>query len=192
MVAMITSTKISVNTMVVTNKISDLKTPKPDPRVPAAKLSATTKEFIRDVGKDYPDFKIKRGQQEHWSPQSNTITFNPSQTPELIRFGILHELAHGLLGHTTYHSDFELLKMESEAWHLASQIGLKYGVTISEDHIQNCLDTYRDWLHRRSQCPACGMHVLQDSSTSYRCFNCGSSWNVSGGRFARPYRKALK
>lgn len=115
-------------------------------------LSSTTRKFIKNLVKDYPDFKIERGATEHWSPKSNTITFSPSQTPEHIRFGILHELAHALLGHTNYQSDFELLKMESQAWHLASKIGLKYGVTISEDHIQNCLDTYRDWLHRRSQC----------------------------------------
>ncbi len=153
-------------------------------------LSGTTRKFIKNLVKDYPDFKIERGATEHWSPKSNTITFSPGQTPEHIRFGILHELAHALLGHANYQSDFELLKMESQAWHLASKIGLKYGVTISEDHIQNCLDTYRDWLHRRSQCPTCGMHVLQDSSSSYKCFNCSTSWNVSSGRFVRPYRRS--
>jgi len=178
--------------MTITSKISDARASKLGPKVPADKLSSTTKKFISDVGKDYPDFKIERGKQEHWSPKSNTITFNPSQTPERIRFGVLHELAHALLGHTNYQTDFELLKMEGEAWHLAAKIGLKYGVTISEDHIQNCLDTYRDWLHRRSACPACGMHVLQDSSSSYKCFNCGTSWDVSSARFVRPYRRTRK
>ncbi|MBI1952281.1 ImmA/IrrE family metallo-endopeptidase [Candidatus Saccharibacteria bacterium] len=158
----------------------------------ASKISTTTKKFINDLTKDYPGFKIERGKQEHWSPKNNTISFNPDQTPERIRFGILHELAHALLGHATYQSDFELLKMESEAWHLASKIGIKYGVTISEDHIQNCLDTYRDWLHRRSQCPACSMHVLQDSASIYKCFNCASVWQVSSARFVRPYRKSHK
>ncbi len=155
-------------------------------------LSNTTKKFIRDIAKDYPAFSIERGQEEHWSPKSNTITFNPAQTPERIRFGILHELAHGLLGHTNYQSDFELLKMESEAWQLASEIGLKYGVSISDDHIQNCLDTYRDWLHRRSTSPKCGMHVLQEDSANYHCFNCQTSWKVSSGRFVRPYRRTHK
>ncbi len=156
------------------------------------KSSPATKKFIEHLLKDYSDFTIERGVREHWSPKSNTITFNPAQTPERIRFGILHELAHAILSHTTYQSDFELLKMESEAWRLASQIGLKYGVSISEDHIQNCLDTYRDFLHRRSKCPTCGVHVLQQNSDSYRCFNCQSSWKVSSGRFVRPYRKLAK
>jgi predicted RNA-binding Zn-ribbon protein involved in translation (DUF1610 family) len=71
---------------------------------------------------------------------------------------------------------------------------LRYGLlhelahALNPDHIQDCLDTYRDWLHRRSRCPTCGMHVLQDKSNSYKCFNCGTSWQVSGRRFARPYR----
>lgn len=172
---------------------NNLTTPaKNSNKVSAGKLSSTTKKFIRDVGKDYPDISIERGSKEHWSPKSGTITFNPAQTPERIRFGILHELAHAQLGHTSYQTDFELLKMEGEAWHRASQIGLKYGVTISEDHIQNCLDTYRDFLHHRSQCPACGIHVLQDSGSSYKCFNCGTSWDVSSGRFGRPYRRTRK
>lgn len=155
-------------------------------------LSSTTKQFIEQLAKDYPDYSIERGGREHWSPKTNTISFNPRQTPERIRFGILHELAHALLSHSSYQSDFELLKMESEAWHLAAKIGLKYGVTISEDHIQNCLDTYRDWLHRRSQCPSCGLHVVQETNVSYKCFNCGTSWSVSSGRFVRPYRRLRK
>ncbi len=155
------------------------------------KLSSITKKFINEVGKDYPDFKIERGKQEHWSPKSNTITFNPDQTPERVRFSVLHELAHAILSHTNYQSDLELLKMESEAWRLASQIGLKYGVTISEDHIQNCLNTYRDWLHKRSTCPNCGLRVLQQNTTIYRCFNCQQEWRVSTGRFVRPYRLSI-
>ncbi len=153
------------------------------------KISDTTKKFIERLSLDYPDFKIERGQQEHWSPKNNTITFNPAQTPERIRFGVLHELAHAILEHNNYSSDFQLLEMESEAWHLASEIGLKYGVSISEDHVQNCLDTYRDWLHNRSKCPSCGMHVLQKSASAYRCFNCSTVWKVSAGRFVRPYRR---
>src|SRR3989338_4216641 len=90
-------------------------------------LSSTTKRFIEQLAKDYPDISIERGPREHWSPKSNTITFNPKQTPERIRFGVLHELAHALLSHTSYQSDFELLKMESEAWHLARKTRPKIG-----------------------------------------------------------------
>jgi hypothetical protein len=155
----------------------------------AMSLSAsTTSVFITNLSQDYPDFKFKVGTQEHWSPKTNTITFNPDRPC----YGVLHELAHAILSHNTYQTDFELLKMESDAWDLAIVIGQKYQIMIDGDHIQNCLDTYRDWLHRRSTCPSCGTHVLQSNSSNYHCYNCQTSWHVSTGRFVRPYRKILK
>lgn len=155
-------------------------------RSPVTAQSA--KDFVQQVARDYPQFKFKAGAQEHWSPKTNTITYSKSEPLDELRYGLLHELAHALLGHKTYQSDFELLKLESQAWDLAAKIGKKYKLKLNESHIQDCLDTYRDWLHRRSQCPTCGMHVLQKDSTTYRCFNCGTTWQVSHRRFARPYR----
>ena len=151
--------------------------------------SKTSKDFIGQIIKDYPQFKFEPGPQEHWSPKTNTITYSQSEPLDELRYGLLHELAHAVLGHNSYNSDFELLKLESQAWELAAQIGRKYGVKLNKDHIQDCLDTYRDWLHRRSKCPACGMHVLQKDPSSYKCFNCDTSWQVSSRRFARPYRR---
>ena len=150
--------------------------------------SKTSKTFVQQIIKDYPQFKFVPGPQEHWSPKTSTITFSESEPFDELRYGLLHELAHALLGHNSYSSDFELLKLESEAWALAVKIAKKYKVKLDPDHIQDCLDTYRDWLHRRSKCPTCGMHVLQDSPSSYKCFNCGTRWTVSQRRFARPYR----
>jgi hypothetical protein len=151
--------------------------------------ASKSRSFISRLRKDYPDFKFAPGNQEHWSPHSKTITYKPAKSIQELRYGVLHELAHALLDHSTYHSDFELLKLESDAWELAAKIGRKYHIRISDDHIQNCLDTYRDWLHRRSACPMCGMHVLQADGTSYHCFNCQATWKVSSGRFVRPYRQ---
>ena len=149
---------------------------------------ATVQAFISRLSRDYPDLKFQKGPQEHWSPRTNTITYNPSQALRDLRYGVLHELAHAKLAHTSYGSDFELLKMESLAWEEASKIGRRYGVKISDSHIQNCLDTYRDWLHRRSTCPRCGVHSLQKDAQHYQCINCGKVWRVSRGRFVRPYR----
>jgi hypothetical protein len=114
----------------------------------------TSKEFISRIIHDYPQFKFAPGAQEHWSPKANTITYSESEPMAELRYGLLHELAHALLGHTSYNSDFELLKLESEAWELAVKIGKNYKIKLDPDHIQDCLDTYRDWLHRRSKCPA--------------------------------------
>ena len=153
------------------------------------KVNGSAKAFIERLGRDYPDLKFEAGSQEHWSPRSNTVTYNPDQPLRDLHYGVLHELAHARLAHTTYGSDFELLKLESLAWEEASRIGRRYGVKISPGHIQNCLDTYRDWLHRRSTCPQCGTHTLQKDSSHYQCINCGKVWRVSRGRFVRPYRR---
>jgi predicted RNA-binding Zn-ribbon protein involved in translation (DUF1610 family) len=150
--------------------------------------SKTSKGFIEQIIKDHPQFKFEPGSQEHWSPKTNTITYSQTEPLDELRYGLLHELAHALLGHNSYNSDFELLKLESQAWELAAKIAKKYQVKLDADHIQDCLDTYREWLHRRSKCPTCGMHVLQSSSNSYKCFNCSTGWQVSSRRFGRPYR----
>lgn len=152
---------------------------------------AATTTFVNRLIKDYPQFKFKPGKQEHWSPRSKTITYDDTEPADELRYGLLHELAHALLGHDTYNSDFELLKLEVQAWDLAVKVGKKYGIKLDDNHIQDCLDTYRDWLHRRSKCPACGMHVLQKDLNSYQCFNCGTAWQVSARRFARAYRRKL-
>lgn len=149
----------------------------------------TPKQLVNKLAADYPQFKFKAGSQEHWSPRTKTITYESTGSAGNLECGLLHELAHALLGHNNYKSDFELLKLEAQAWQTAAEIGRQYGIKIDDDHIQNCLDTYRDWLHRRSKCPACGMHVLQQNSTTYKCFNCGETWQVSAGRFARSYRR---
>lgn len=150
--------------------------------------SKTSKSLVKQVIKDYPQFNFAPGTQEHWSPKTNTITYSESEPLEQLQYGLLHELAHALLGHNSYKIDFELLKLESEAWETAIKIGKKYNIKLDPDHIQDCLDTYRDWLHRRSKCPSCAMHVLQNTPNSYKCFNCNTAWQVSSRRFARPYR----
>jgi len=154
----------------------------------ATTTSGKASDFIRQITDDYPQFTFKPGRQEHWSPRTKTITYDDSASADELRYGLLHELSHALLGHDNYHSDFELLKLESQAWEMAVKIGRKYKVKLDNDHIQDCLDTYRDWLHRRSKCPACGVHTLQVDGRTYRCFNCGTTWNVTSRRFARPYR----
>ena len=150
------------------------------------------KRFIARLKKDYPNFKFKSAKLENWSPKTRTISFDNRQPEQQIKYGLLHELAHEILEQKNYSSDLELLKMEAQAWHLAAKIGRKYRVKINEEHIQNCLDTYRDWLHKRSECPICGMHVIQQNVSTYKCFNCGQTWQVSVQRFARPYRTKAK
>ena len=151
--------------------------------------SKSAEAFINRLRNDFPEFSFEPGEQDHWSPKANAITYRSGVAVKEIQYGVLHELAHAKLGHNTYHNDFELLKLESLAWQLAAKIGRKYGVKIDDEHIQDCLDTYRDWLHARSQCPNCGIHVLQKDPYHYHCFNCHTEWKVTSGRFVRPYRR---
>ena len=161
----------------------------------AAKLAkkqpktAGIEAFVAKLKIDYPQFSFQPGPREHWSPGSKIITYNPSQELMDLRNGVLHELAHAILGHSSYDSDLELVRLESKAWQLATRIGKKYRVNISDDSIQNCLDTYRDWLHRRSTCPKCGANGLQQNTNTYKCLNCQADWSVTSGRFVRAYRK---
>jgi hypothetical protein len=150
-------------------------------------LNSTSKDLVKVLAQDFPKLTFQEAKQEHWSPKKKTVFYSPNKPC----FGLLHELAHAVLDHSDYQSDFELIKLESDAWGLAVKIGAKYGIKIEDDYIQNCLDTYRDWLHRRSACPSCGTHVLQSNSSNYHCFNCNTSWSVSSGRFVRSYRKTI-
>ncbi len=147
--------------------------------------------FINRLSKDFPGLDFIAGKVFCWSPVKNQITYNPTKGQPAGRWAVLHELGHALMDHKSYGSDFELVKLEVAAWQKAKELEKKYGQKISPEHIQNCLDTYREWLYRRSLCPACGNSSLQQSPTSYRCFNCHTVWKVTAARFCRPYRKTV-
>ena len=68
--------------------------------------------------------------------------------------------------------DVERLKMESEAWEKARELASRYGVEVNEDLIQDELDTYRDWLHNKSKCRACGLTRYQTPDGVYHCPRC--------------------
>jgi hypothetical protein len=103
----------------------------------------------------------------------------------------LHETGHALLEHTAYTSDAELLYLEVAAWKHAELLASMLGVKIDDSHIQQCLDSYRDWLFARSSCPRCLSSSLQTEIDKYECFNCRVQWRVSRSRFCRIYRSTL-
>lgn len=139
---------------------------------------------------DFPALTFKEGKEFCWSPGTRTVIYRKNSGDETMAvWSLLHEVAHALLGHYRYSSDFELLRLETAAWHKAAELAGHYGYRVAGDYIQDCLDTYRDWLHRRSTCPLCGTTSLQESSRKYRCHNCNTSWIVTASRFCRPYRR---
>lgn len=148
--------------------------------------------LIAQLKHDFTDVKFIKASRDYWSPRNNTVFYNPDQPLQKASCSLLHELSHANLGHSSYGSDFELLQMEAAAWGLAERLGKKYGVKIKQGHIQKCLNTYRDWVHMRSSCPACNSKGNQVNETTYRCMNCGKNWTVTSSRFNRPYRKVKR
>lgn len=148
-------------------------------------------KLLQRLRTEFPALVLTPGRQFCWSPASGEVIYDASRRGPKARWSLLHETGHALLGHTTYQADFELIKMEMAAWAKARELGAELGIKINEDHIQDCLDTYRDWLYKRSICPHCHTKCLQEADYAhYRCHNCHSRWRVTPSRFARPYRRS--
>jgi len=147
-------------------------------------------KLLRSLATDFPQFSFVAGKSCVWSPLQRQVTYVPIDSPRN-KWGMLHELGHALLDHQNFSSDADLLRKEVQAWTEADSLAATYGLHVPQSHVQDCLDTYRDWLHKRSTCPACGSHGLQEQpSLTYHCPNCYKEWRVSSSRLCRPYRLA--
>lgn len=145
--------------------------------------------LLNKLQKQLPDIKFVRAATFYWSPQTSTIYLNPGALEKAEgQWALLHEAGHAVLDHQDYKTDAGLLMLEVEAWQAAQALGKKLDVIIDEDHVQDCLNTYRDWLYARSACPTCALNSLQIDETTYLCLNCLTRWSVSQSRFCRPYR----
>lgn len=151
--------------------------------------------LLKQLKKTYPTLSFVPGQTFSWSPKDNQIVYRQTiiETDNQIAcWSLLHEAGHALLEHKDYESDFELLLLEVAAWERAHELAESFGQAIDADHIQDCLDTYRDWLYQRSTCPTCLSCSLQSDNRTYECANCGTVWHVSQSRHCRPYRRKQK
>lgn len=150
-------------------------------------------ELVNTLVSHFPGLRFTAGRQFCWSPETGEISYKASARGRRAAWALLHETGHALLEHRGYKGDFELLRLEIDAWERARQVARELGMTIKEDHIQDCLDTYRDWLYKRSICPTCGAKCLQQRDfVHYRCFNCHTVWRVTASRFCRAYRSTKK
>lgn len=123
---------------------------------------------------------LERGTDFSWDPQAVTVRY--ATTGEHATALLLHELGHALLGHGAYTTDIELVAMERAAWEQARTLGATYHVPLTDDLIEDSLDTYRDWLHARSLCPYCGATGVQAGARTYHCLNCTGTWRVNEAR----------
>ncbi len=134
----------------------------------------------------YPDIRFVAGASYHWSPADQTVYYMKHDTARSGLWALLHETSHGLLGHKKYRSDFELLLLELDAWEHANQLADEINITTGEafdEHKEDCLDSYRDWQHKRSLCPQCNLVGLQVSDKQYKCLFCNKAWTVSAARY---------
>jgi hypothetical protein len=129
---------------------------------------------------DHPDITFLEGDEFRWSPTDKTIVYRPDVDDTA---SLLHELSHALLGHADYTKDILLLEMERDAWQYAKQtLGPTHEAQVSDEDIENALDSYRDWLHARSTCPNCHAVGVQIKRKEYKCLACRSKWQVNEAR----------
>lgn len=148
---------------------------------------------IASIKADYPSLLFIEDSSFFWSPADSSVHINPDRlTEESGIWSLLHEVAHSELGHATYSSDYELLAFEVAAWEKATELAKKYDHAIDDQHVEDCLDSYRDWLYARSTCPTCKLNSLQTEVNTYCCLNCECIWRVSPSRFCRAYRLKTK
>lgn len=149
----------------------------------------TQKSLLNKVRSHYPELVFVEHTDYLWSPKEKSVYYRRLDDSETGIWTLLHETSHGALAHNKYKSDFELVQLEVAAWVLAKELAEEFKIAIDEDHIQDCLDSYRDWHYKRSLCPDCDLGGIQIDSSNYQCIFCGGRWRVSSARFCRPYRR---
>lgn len=149
----------------------------------------STTSLIDKLRHDFPRITFTASSTFHWSPDEQTIFY----AEPIDAASLLHEVAHGVLSHTRYAYDIELLQMERDAWdYTLTTLAPRYATRIDRDQTEAMLDTYRDWLHDRSLCPTCDATGVQTAEHTYTCLSCRENWKVNEARSCALRRYKLK
>lgn len=141
------------------------------------------------LGADFPQFQFISGKEFRWAPHENAVYYLIGSDNIA---ALLHELSHAVLNHQAYARDIQLIEYEQAAWQYAKTVlGMRYKIEISQDHIEDSLDTYREWLHARSSCPECSATGIQIKQNLYSCLACHSKWRVNDARTCQLQRTIL-
>ena len=125
--------------------------------------------FLEKLRSDYPQFVFSRGKRFSFVPPKH-IYIGPDEPGDKLL--LLHELGHALSEHRNFTTEAKRLKMEREAWEKARELAEKYGVYFDENLVEGELDSYRDWLHKKSCCPICGLTMYQSTDGGFHCPRC--------------------
>lgn len=125
--------------------------------------------LLDELKRDFPELVFRDGKKFMFKPPKTVFFTTDEANFEML---ILHEVAHAMLKHFDFKTNLERVRMENEAWEKAKELASRYSVVMDEDLIQNELDTYRDWLHKKSRCPKCGLTRFQTPDAKYHCPRC--------------------
>jgi len=135
---------------------------------------------------DFPEYKFVKSRKSFWSSPKNVIFYNSDEAE------LLHEISHAILEHVDFTTDVDLIQKERAAWTKAQELAKKYDVTITNEKIEEDLDSYRDWLHAKSTCPTCSQNGIQSVETlHYHCFVCNTNWRVNHNQHKRIRRTKI-
>ncbi|MDR0957518.1 MAG: hypothetical protein LBM09_03020 [Candidatus Nomurabacteria bacterium] len=147
----------------------------------------TLDELVEQLRADFPKLTLEKSEHNFYSPTKKTVFY----TGDIAR--LLHEIGHGILDHTDFTQDIELIHIERDAWEKARELAPNYGFKISDTTIETALDDYRDWLHARSTCPKCGQTGIQSiEQLNYHCLNCDAKWTNNDARSCGLKRRVIK
>ncbi len=142
--------------------------------------------LLESVKIDFSHLRFEPGEHFVWQPAFNTVSYvDDLLETESGSWSLLHELGHARLGHKRYRDDLQLMMMEVQAWNEAITIARDYGIIIDEKHIDDCLESYRNWLHKRSRCIDCKTSSLQQDVVTYQCHNCQTKWTVPESKICK-------
>jgi len=147
-------------------------------------------QLLNKLCNDFKAYTFKESGNFVWSSPTKCVHHPVIRSQEDI-WSLLHEIAHAELNHHIYGLDIELLQQEVAAWQLATHLAPRYDLLIDCDYIEEHLDTYRQWLHRRSLCPDCQQNGFQTTQNTYSCSNCRCLWRVNDARLCGLQRVRL-
>lgn len=154
-------------------------------------LKTIIKDY-REIIKTFDNYNVVDSSEFYWSAIDSTIHFDSRlMDRDEGLYKLIHEIGHAKSGHKNFDSGIRLLSLETEAWDKAQAIASTFDIKIPANFIEHSLDSYRDWLHRRSTCPECKTIGIESGENEYRCFNCRQKWVVSGDQRSRCYRSKL-
>ena len=125
--------------------------------------------FLDKIRRDYPDLKFVTGRKFAFRPPK-TVVVGPEEPDDSLL--LLHELGHAILKHREFGTNVMRLKMERAAWEKARELANAYGVIFDDDKVERELDTYREWLDKKSRCPKCGLTRYETPDGEYHCPKC--------------------